>query len=263
MTCHLAVQTVLAGLLPGRVYVDDPTNPGTAIVIPSNLHRVYVGGDPESHLLVDVIDTLFKQSCAESYTLLVYYVPNSWKPLIEHILQKQKIISYWRQLYLLKEPPLKALLPLPAHITIDRIDETMAQDATLMNRQLLLEEICSESPSLEYFFRHNVGFCARDGHKLVGWCLAEYHYQGRYELGIETIEDYQRKGIATHLASTVISHAFAQGATEIGWHCWAANVPSVASAIKLGFEKVLDYPVYFCEMKVINEQEREGYHDAD
>jgi RimJ/RimL family protein N-acetyltransferase len=120
-----------------------------------------------------------------------------------------------------------------------------------VNRGLLLEEIRSESPSPEYFFRHNFGFCARDNHQLVAWCLAEFHYQGRYELGIETIAAYQRKGIATHLASTVIRYAFAQGATEIGWHCRATNAPSVATALKLGFEKVLDYPVYYGQYRQV------------
>ncbi|HVU70443.1 MAG TPA: GNAT family N-acetyltransferase, partial [Ktedonobacteraceae bacterium] len=113
------------------------------------------------------------------------------------------------------------------------------------------EEIHSESPSLEYFFRQNFGFYAQDGHKLVGWCLTEYRYQGCYELGIETIEAYQRKGIATHLADAVIRRAFAQGATELGWHCWATNTPSVATALKLGFEKVLDSPVYSCRCRPV------------
>jgi RimJ/RimL family protein N-acetyltransferase len=150
-----------------------------------------------------------------------------------------------RQLYCLQQPSWKAPSSLPEPITIRRIDEIMTGDTRLLNRELLLEEIHSESPSLERFFRQNFGFCAQDGQQLVAWCLAEYHSQGRYELGIETIEAYQRQGIATHLADTVIRHAFTQGASEIGWHCWAANTPSVATALKLGFEKALDYPVYY------------------
>jgi len=127
----------------------------------------------------------------------------------------------------------------------------MVVDSPLVNRQHLLEEILSESPSLEHFFRQNFGFSAQDGQQLVAWCLAEYHYQGRYELGIETIEACQRKGIAVHLASAVIRHAFAQGATGIGWHCWATNTPSIATALKLGFEKVLDYPVYYGQYRQV------------
>ena len=246
MTCHLAVVTVLAGILPGRIYVDDPARPRTAILIPSNRHRVYGSGEPEPHLLADVIHLLSKESLEESYGFVMYYDPSyPWQPALEQVLQKQEIASLIRQFYRLREPSSPAASPLPEPITIGRIDETMVRDTTLVNRDLLLEEIHSESPSLEHFFRQHFGFCAQDGHQLVAWCLAEYHSQSRYELGIETIEAYQRKGIATHLADAVIRHAFAQGATEIGWHCWAANTLSVATALKIGFEKVLDYPVCY------------------
>lgn len=251
MTYHLAVLTVLAGILPGRIYVDDPASPETAILIPSNQHRIYVGGSPEQSMLGDVIHMLFKQSREESYGFVVYYASNTWKQTIEQVLQKQETFSGWRQFYRLGEPSSPLSKPLPEHITIGRIDETMVDDSTLVNRQHLLEEIQSESPSLEHFFRQNFGFSAQDGHKLVAWCLAEYHYQGRYELGIETIEAYQRQGIAAHLASAVIRHAFAEGATEIGWHCWATNTPSIATALKLGFEKVRDYPVYYGQYRQV------------
>jgi RimJ/RimL family protein N-acetyltransferase len=252
MTCHLAVLTVLAGILPGRIYVDDPARPRAAILIPSNQHRVYVSGEPEPRMLADVIHLLFKESLAESYGFVVYYdASHTWKQTLEHVLQKQEAISSRRQLYRLREPSSPVAGPLPENITIGRIDGAIVGDTTLVNRDLLLEEIHSESPSLEHFFRQNFGFCAQDGHQLVAWCLAEYHYQGRYELGIETIEAYQRRGIATHLAEAVIRHAFAQGATEIGWHCWATNTPSVATALKVGFEKVLDYPVYYGQYRQV------------
>ena len=246
MTCHLAVVTVLAGILKGRIYVDAPASPGTAVLIPSNRHRVYVSGEPDPRLLANVIHLLAEESLEGSYRFVMYYDPSHpWQPALEQVLQKQEVDSRKRQFYRLREPSRKAPSSLPASITIGRIDEIMVGDTTLVNRDLLLEEIHSESPSLEHFFRQNFGFCARDGHELVAWCLAEYHCQGRYELGIETLEAYQRQGIATYLADAVIQHAFAQGASEIGWHCWATNTPSVATALKLGFEKVLDYPVCY------------------
>lgn len=246
MTCHLAVVTVLAGILPGRIYVDIPANPGTAILIPSNRHRVYVSGEPDARLLADVIHLLSEESLEESYKFVMYYDPSHpWQPALEQVLLKQEIASLARQFYRLREPSWKAPSSLPEPITINRIDESLVRDTTLVNRDLLLEEVHSESPSLEHFFRQNFGFCAQDGHQLVAWCLAEYHSRDRYELGIETIEAYQRQGIATSLADAVIRHAFAQGATEVGWHCWVANTPSVATALKLGFEKVFDYPVCY------------------
>lgn len=252
MAYHLAVVNVLAGILPGRIYVDHPASPETAILIPSNRHRIYASGEPSPDLLADVIHQLFKESLAERYGCVVYYdTSHSWKPTLEQALQKQETFSDWRQFYRLREPTLPASEPLPEQITISRIDEAMVVNSALVNRDLLFEEIHSESPSLEYFFRQNFGFCARDDHQLAAWCLAEFHYRGRYELGIETIEAYQRRGIATHLANAVIKHAFAGGGTEIGWHCWATNTPSVATALKLGFEKVLDYPVCYCQYRQV------------
>jgi len=246
LTYHLAVVTVLAGKLPGRVYVDDLARPSTAILIPSNQHRIYVSGEPERGLLADVMHLLVNESPEEGRGFVVYYdTSHAWKPALEQAFQRPEGVFSWRRFYRLREPSSPVASPLPEQITIGRIDEAMFADTTLVNRELLLEEIRSESPSLEHFFQQNFGFCARDSHQLVAWCLAEYHYQGRYELGIETIEAYQRKGIATHLADAVIRRAFAQGATEIGWHCWAANTPSIATALKLGFEKVLDYPVCY------------------
>ncbi len=252
MTYHLAVMTVLAGILPGRIYVDDPAKPKTAILIPSNGHRVYVSGEPAQSVLTDIIHLLFKESLAESYGCVVYYdTSHNWQQTIEHTLQKHEIMSSWRQFYHLKEPSSSVAKPLPEHITISCIDEIMIGDSSLTNREFLVEEILSESPSLEHFFRQKFGFYAQDSHKLVAWRLAEYHYQSRYELGIETIEAYQHQGIATHVAQAVIKHAFAHGATEIGWHCWATNMPSVATALKLDFEKVLDYPVYYIQYRQV------------
>lgn len=253
MTYHLAVVTVLAGILPGRIYVDNPASPGTAILIPSNQHRIYVSGEPSPRLLTDIIHLLFKESLAESYGFVVYYdTAYPWKLTLEHVLQKQETFSDWRQFYRLRDPSSPVAGSLPEQFTINRIDEAMVVDSALVNSDLLLEEIQSESPSLEYFFRQNFGFCAQDNSRLVAWCLAEFHYQGRYELGIETIEAYQRRGIATHLAATVIRHAFGRGAMEIRWHCWASNTPSVATALKLGFEKVLDYPAYYGQYRQVS-----------
>ena len=248
LAIHLAVVTTLAGRLPGSIYVDDLTSPRAAILIPSNHHRVYVSGEPSPRLITDVLDQLCAESQEESHGCVVYYdAAHTPRDSIEQALQGQDAQAYGRQFYRLRAPTASASRPLPEHVMIQRIDQELVEASPLMNRQALLEEALSESPSPDYFWRQNFGFCAHDGRQFVAWCLAEYHDQGRYELGIETIDAYQRQGIATHLAQAVIERAFALGATEIGWHCWAANTPSVATALRLGFEKARDYPVYYCQ----------------
>jgi GNAT superfamily N-acetyltransferase len=250
-THHLALPSVLAGILPGRIYVDDPGRPAAAILIPSNQYHVYVGGEPSAHLLAEVIQLLYQPSLAQRYWFMVHYPSNAWISTIEHVLQGLGRSTSLRHFYRLAGPSLPLSSPLKDTIVVAPIDRTLVEDASVINRDLLIDEIHSESPSLEHFFRQYFGFCALDGHQLVGWCLAEYHYQSHYELGIETIEAYQRQGIATHVASAVIKRAFAEGATEIGWHCWASNIPSIATALKLGFQKELDYPVMVCDSRLV------------
>lgn len=92
-TCHLAVVTVLTGSLKGRVYVDDPANPRTAILIPSNRHRVYVSGEPDPHLLADVIHLLSKEVREESYGFVMYDNPShSWQSVLEQVLPGKQLL---------------------------------------------------------------------------------------------------------------------------------------------------------------------------
>jgi tetratricopeptide (TPR) repeat protein len=35
------------------------------------------------------------------------------------------------------------------------------------------------------------------------------------------------------------------GVTTVGWHCYASNEGSIATARTVGFDKILEYPVYF------------------
>jgi len=44
------------------------------------------------------------------------------------------------------------------------------------------------------------------------------------------------------MASRLVEHALLHGITQIGWHCYARNQASVATALKVGFVKQADYP---------------------
>lgn len=249
-TYHLAVASVLAGVLPGRIYVDDPACPTAAILFPSNHYRVYVGGEPSAALLADALRQVHNPFGAERYWFMVRYPSHAWKSTIEHVLHGLGSSPSTYYFYRRTDSSAPLLAPLKDTLVVAGIDRAVIDDTALENREQLIDEIHSESPSLEYFFGHHFGFCAHDGHQFVGWCLAEYHYQGRYELGIETIAPYQRQGVATHVASAVITRAFAEGATEIGWHCRANNVASIATAKRLGFQQDREYPVIVCDSRL-------------
>ena len=110
----------------------------------------------------------------------------------------------------------------------------------------LKEEMGSERASLEDFLRNSFGFFLVKGdQEIVAWCMSEYNCAGRCEGGIETQGEYQRRGLATVTASAVIEHAFSTGLSEVGWHCYASNQPSIATALKVGFTKTCEFVEYW------------------
>ena len=109
--------------------------------------------------------------------------------------------------------------------------------------------MCSERESVEDFLDKSFGLCLLHEDEIVGWCLSEYNFEAGCEVGIAISQPYQRRGFATLLASAFIEEANSRGLTEIGWHCYASNTASVATALKVGFQKVADYPICLCWYK--------------
>ena len=61
-------------------------------------------------------------------------------------------------------------------------------------------------------------------------------------IGIETIEEYEGRGIATIVASEFARHALTSGRRP-HWDCWVSNTPSIRVAEKVGFADVYNYRI--------------------
>ena len=66
----------------------------------------------------------------------------------------------------------------------------------------------------------------------------------RCEIGIHTDERYRRQGFAALTAAAMVQYCLSDGMTHIGWHCHTHNQASAATAEKVGFEHVLDHPLW-------------------
>jgi RimJ/RimL family protein N-acetyltransferase len=134
---------------------------------------------------------------------------------------------------------------LPPEISIRMVDRNLlAED--LEGLDDLQDEMRSERPTVEAFLEKSFGLVPVLGNQVIGWCLSEYNCGDRCEIGIATAPGYQRQGLATLLTSAFIEYARVHGITHFGWHCDTDNVASNATALKLGFTRVLEYPVFLC-----------------
>ena len=96
--------------------------------------------------------------------------------------------------------------------------------------------------SVEAFLRGGFGYCIASEREIVCWCTAEHVSPGWCGVGIETISEYQRRGLATTAATAFLSHCVGNG-IRMHWDCWADNAPSVRVAEKIGLDVVERYEV--------------------
>lgn len=247
---HLAIAALLEGTSPGEIFVDDMSNPGS--VFAWTMNRFFLVGKTDNHKFNDGVKTLFQERIypqarekeLEGFTL--FYTPHKWGNVIKDVILKDKNpIEDLRHYYALNLVGRNWQMTIPEGFTIMPVDEALLSRDDLRNLEELVEEMQSERPSMKDFLDKSFGFCMIHGDELVAWCLSEYNSGKRCEVGIGTRQGFKRRGLATITGTAAAERAHALGITEIGWHCYARNQASIATALKLGYRKVCEYPNYW------------------
>jgi GNAT superfamily N-acetyltransferase len=247
---HLATESIIRGLSPAEVFVDDAREPKQAVTRLN--HRVYLAGSPDNSAfnmeLCKVVegergtDTIVTRS----RMLITYHTPG-WEPVIDAAFVDSSVHSGTRRYYSLDlrgrswdmaPPDGFRLLPLSQELL----------SGGYRNLDRVVGEMLSERASVEDFLGGSFGFCMLHGDEAVSWCTSEYNLADRCEVGIKTMEPYRRRGLAFMTCRAVIGEALRRGVRGIGWHCWSRNTPSVALALKLGFKFVEEYSVRLLEL---------------
>ena len=251
---RLAVTAALAGESPAELYVDDPAAPQAAILMLWN-HRIYLAGTPIkaafSHDFASLLHDRYMPQGKEwlPFGFAIDFTPSLWEDSLASLFTDMESLRAEHQYYSIRlRKPIEAPA-LPEGFVLRKVDEALLAQSSLGNYQSLVGEIHSEAPSVDDFLQHRFGYCLQYGQELVGWCLSEYNHGKQCELGIETLEGFQRRGLATATALATMAHAQSVGMSRVGWHCWKANIASSSLARKLGFEHVEDHPVWHYRSK--------------
>ncbi len=245
---HLAIESIIRGLSRSKVFVDDPEAPRSAMTWFK--HRVYLAGgsgnDPFNEALPSLITETYRRE-TNSNAFVLCFEPN-WKGELDSILAGLRARRGLRHYYRLDASTRTWEAEPPEGFDLIPIDARLLEKTRLLRIDEVVEEMQSERLSVDDFLEKSFGYCVLHGDEIAGWCMSEYNVDNKCELGIAIVEGYRRRGLATLLGSAVIRHALGRGVNEIGWHCWGDNEPSVATALKLGFEKAAEYPVYFVKI---------------
>ena len=244
---HLAVRALLSGAVPGQVYVDHPEQPGAALAWVQQ--RLFVAGTPAPSSLGAVLaHAVGPQARARGLRFLGLYAAAAAAPSMTSelapLIQPAAARLY---LELAGPPPRDWREVLPADYTLRAADQAV-QTAGLAHVDQLREEMCSERPSVAAFLAQSFGVCAVQADALAGWCLSEYNHADACEVGIEVRPPHRGRRLATALTLALAENAARAGYGRIGWHCYAANTASVATARAAGFAVAEEYPAWVVEL---------------
>jgi RimJ/RimL family protein N-acetyltransferase len=247
---QLVASAVSAGNSPGAFWVDEADQPRSAALW-DKTHALYLAWAADHAAFNDALSQFVRDTVAQAVDVLkIYPASADWNAVIEALYPYEALYQPQRVFYRLvslKIPDWRDRLP--EGYRVSSINDNFTALTTLQNFERLREEIESCWNALADFQQQGFGFCAHDGETIVGWCTAEYVSGRQCGIGIETVETHQRQGFATLVASAFAEHCLEHGITA-HWDAWQRNMPSVATAEKVGFVKVEDYTIYFAELKL-------------
>jgi GNAT superfamily N-acetyltransferase len=235
---HLHITAVLDGNCPGQVYGDDTDQPRTACLRSGDcLYLVGAAGNA-------AFDAALNAALPRDHYFVLFYDPGTWEGVLDGVLEGTYAVRAARRYYTLRG--------LKVADWQDRVPEGYSMqpvDAQFLARGLenmdsVVGWLLDGWRSVDTFLGQGFGSCLVRDTEVVSWSLVDYIKGDRCEMGIETAQQYQRRGLGTLTAAATAAQAVERGFATIGWHCWANNAGSMGVAGKVGFEEAAAYDVF-------------------
>lgn len=264
---HPIIEGILCGNNRGRVYVDAPENPGSALVWAQSEMFYLIGSDPAQEFWRSLPKVLFEQIAPEALAVgddffqVELFPAAVWAPKVEAVLQRFLLKPYRRVVYIFN-PSAYHRLPewrgqVPEGVRIERIDAALlASDRDGVIR----DEIHKFWTSSERFLEHGIGYCAMVGNRPVTCCLSVYAGAGAIEIGINTFRRADRnRGLGTLTARAVLDYAAGKGLIP-HWRTESFRHASQRLAEKLGFESRHEYTAYYYAFRQTDNEIATAYY---
>jgi RimJ/RimL family protein N-acetyltransferase len=234
---------VLAGVHPGRVFVDDPASPQTGFVSRED-PWCFLAGDPAdgafNRALNEAIYT--RQAVPEKVPSLLFTCrPGDWGGRLAEVMAPRQPIPGRRRRYVGRAAP-EGHQAAPEGYRVERLDPALLDQRGLALpgevRETLERWRVVDHPDLQDF-----GFVALHDDEIAAWATVDAVVDGLGDAGLFTLPAHRQRGLATAVAAAALAHARAHG-LEVNWTCAEDNAGSIRVAEKLGFARGDDYWLY-------------------
>ena len=245
--------SVVEGKQPGRVFVDNPSNPECCLVICKG-GKYLSAGDTSNPDFNEFISSYLTNRENHSNYFDLYSSSGKWVSKFDEILganavKLNRVLFEW-------EPSSLASIT-NFHEQMPQGFELKRMDAALFEKYVK-EMDASYSDlwgSCDNFIANGFGFCVLKDGEFVSVCNTYYVSQGRAEIDITTRAEYRRQGFALIACAAFIMHCARKGLNPI-WDCDGGNENSKKLAVKLGFRGQENYQMHWWHE---NKKVIEGY----
>ena len=245
---NLVIDSIIDGTTPAWVFVDHKNKPQTAAMWNKQDALLLAGYDGNEKFNVALSDQLFQRIIPDAQRryipeISLYCDSDVWESRLGTILRGGRAEKASRRYYAFGGLKGNWREQVPADSEIRRIDEVLLESDELENVDHVVGWVRSFWRSNQNFVNTGFGYCLVKAETIVSWCLSVYVSGRDYELGVATVPEHRRQGLATLTAAACVGYCDENGLTP-HWHCWNDNVGSIKVAENVGFEKPTPYYAY-------------------
>ncbi len=247
----LLLAAIQEGNSLAQIWVDNKPNPQAVFLWDKANNVFYLSGDEDNRQFNDDLAGLLESKVIPNLSLKhrIYFrirtTSKAWTNKLSSIFKKADLKQGCYMFFSHKnQVKLNWANKIPAGFELKLIDEDFLSNSNYENIEVVKRGIHQMWTSIKRFMKHGFGFSLIKGCKIVSWCTSEYMSKDRCGIGIETLRQYQNRGLATIVASAFVRHSL-QRNIEPYWDCFVENLASRRVAEKVGFIKEQNYQIYF------------------
>lgn len=247
---NIEVKSVIKNYCSGSIFVDDETNPKTAIIWSKGIRGFYFVGDKNNNKFNDyLLKFIYKELKSFLIKENVKYFEFSgetykWDKTFENIFAGKNINKSQQFIYNFNESNWIKLnnKKISKEYQLFKVNKNLF-NKPFSNLDFLLEEIILWWDNLENFLNRSYGYIVSHNNKIVSYALGNYLIENIHLIGVETLKNYRKKGLSQACCEAFIKNSLSNN-IKPRWECMGSNIASQKLVEKLGFDKLSIYNLY-------------------